>query len=284
MNVKTFFKTLWEYIILIIGGILLGIAIEFVLVPLKMTTGVVSGISTLLYYLIEMPIEISLVLLNVPIFLISWKVLGFKFGMRSFVGMLAVSLGAIIGGTMGVLTQDFMLAALYGGVLSGVGIALTYKVGGSTGGTDIIAKLITAKAKHINVGEALMIVDGLIVAILTLTFKELEIGLYSVVAAFITTKIIDLMLIGGGYAKAMFVITKKGEEISKYIHGELERTATKFDAIGTYTNENREMLLCVVNKKEIPKLKEAINKIDPESFVIVTAVAEALGEGFKKFD
>lgn len=284
MDVKTFFKTLWEYMVLILGGILLGIALEYVLVPLKITTGGFSGLATIAYYLLEIPIEIALVLLNVPAFLITWKVLGLKFGIRSFVGMLACSLGAILGKSLGTLTTDFMLAALYGGILSGVGVALTYKMGGSTGGTDIVAKLITSKAKHINVGEALLIVDGIIIMFLTIVFKNIEIGLYSIVSAFIMAKVIDLMLIGGGYAKAMFVITKKGEEISKYVHSELERTSTKINAVGTYTNENREILLCVVNKKEIPKLKEAINEIDPESFVIVTAVAEAIGEGFKKVE
>lgn len=274
-------KLIWDYIILIVGGLLFGIAVEYVLLPLKITTGGFSGIATLAHYLLEIPTEITLIALNIPAFIITAKFLGIKFGIRSFVGMLMSSLGVVIGREFGILTTDMMLAALFGGILSGLGIALTYKAGGSTGGTDLIAKLINSKAKHINVGEALMIVDGFIMAFTVVIFKNLELGLYSIVAVFTASKIIDLILLGGEYAKAMFVITNKSEKIIEYIHKELDRTATKINVMGTYTKQEKDMLFCVVNKKEIPKLKEAIEEIDEESFVIITAVTEAIGEGFK---
>lgn len=274
-------KLIWDYIILIVGGLLFGIAVEYVLLPLKITTGGFSGIATLAHYLLEIPTEITLIALNIPAFIITAKFLGIKFGIRSFVGMLMSSLGVVIGREFGILTTDMMLAALFGGILSGLGIALTYKAGGSTGGTDLIAKLINSKAKHINVGEALMIVDGFIMAFTVVIFKNLELGLYSIVAVFTASKIIDLILLGGEYAKAMFVITNKSEKIIEYIHKELDRTATKINVMGTYTKQEKDMLVCVVNKKEIPKLKEAIEEIDEESFVIITAVTEAIGEGFK---
>lgn len=278
---KKSIKLIWDYIVLVIGGILFGIAVEYVLLPLKITTGGFSGIATLAHYLLEVPTEITLIVLNIPAFLITAKFLGIKFGIRSLIGMLASSAGVIIGRQFGTLTADMMLAALFGGLLSGLGIALTYKAGGSTGGTDLIAKLINSKAKHINVGEALMIVDGFIVAFLTVVFRDIEIGLYSVVAIYASSKIIDLILLGAEYAKAVFIITNKSEDIIKYIHTEIDRTATKIDVIGTYTKEEKDMLVCVVNKKEIPRLKEAIEEIDEEAFVIITAVTEAIGEGFK---
>ena len=278
---KKIIKLIWDYIILIVGGLFFGIAVEYVLLPLKITTGGFSGIATLAHYLLEIPTEITLIALNIPAFIITAKFLGIKFGIRSFVGMLMSSLGVVIGREFGILTTDMMLAALFGGILSGLGIALTYKAGGSTGGTDLIAKLINSKAKHINVGEALMIVDGFIMAFTVVIFKNLELGLYSIVAVFTASKIIDLILLGGEYAKAMFVITNKSEKIIEYIHKELDRTATKINVMGTYTKQEKDMLVCVVNKKEIPKLKEAIEEIDEESFVIITAVTEAIGEGFK---
>lgn len=274
-------KLIWDYIVLIIGGILFGIAVEYVLLPLKITTGGFSGIATLAHYLLEIPTEITLIALNIPAFLITAKFLGIKFGLRSLIGMFASSVGVVIGRQFGTLTADMMLAALFGGLLSGLGIALTYKAGGSTGGTDLIAKLINSKAKHINVGEALMIVDGFVVAFLTVVFRDIEIGLYSIVAIFASSKIIDLILLGAEYAKAVFIITNKSEDIVKYIHTEIDRTATKIDVIGTYTKEEKDMLVCVVNKKEIPRLKEAIEEIDKDAFVIITAVTEAIGEGFK---
>ncbi len=274
------YEVILDYITLCIGGILLGISIEYILLPVKMTTGGYSGIATLMHYLLKIPTEVSIILLNVPTFIITWKVLGKKFGVRSFVGMLMCSAGAIIGRQFDVLTNNMMLAALYGGALAGIGVALAYKAGGSTGGTDIIAKLISVKAGYINVGEAFLIIDGIIIAIMAIVFKDLEIGLYSVIAAFVASKVIDVILIGADYAKALFVITSVPEEISRYMHIEIGRTTTKFKVIGTYTDKEKEMLMCVVSKKEIPKLKSTINEIDPEAFMIVTSVTEAIGRGF----
>ena len=274
-------KTMVDYIFLIIGSILVGLSVGWILLPVKLTTGGFSGIATILHYILKLPANIGLVLLNIPVFIISWKVLGFKYCYRSFLGMVFCSVGITIGECFGTLTTDFILASLYGGVLSGIGIALTYRAGGSTAGTDLVAKLLHVKKPHMNLGEILLIVDGITIAVLSLTFNNMEIALYSIVATFAMTKMIDLILEGAEYAKAVFVITNKGDEISNYMHNVIKRTATKIEATGTYTKADKEILLCVVNKKEIPKLKEGILAIDDKAFTIVTTVTEALGEGFK---
>ena len=282
MDKRKILKMIFDYIVLIIGGILVGLSVGLVLLPVKLTTGGFSGIATLMHYLINIPADISLLLLNIPAFLITGKILGIKYGLRSFIGMTFCSVGIAIGEAMNPLTTDFMLTALYGGVLSGLGIALTYRSGGSTGGTDLIARLVHEKRPHMNMGEILLIVDGIIITILSLTFNDIEIGLYSIVAAFVMTKVIDLILDGADFAKAVFVVTNKEKEITEYIHKTLNRTSTKITGIGTYSNTEKNILMCVVNKKEIPKLKEAIREIDNTAFTIVTTVTEAIGEGFKK--
>lgn len=165
--------------------------------------------------------------------------------------------------------------------MSGIGLALTYRAGGSTGGTDLIAKLVHIKKPYMNMGNILLIVDGFVIMILALTFSSIEIALYSVVAVFVMTKILNLILDGVDYAKAVFIITNKPEEISDLIHEEIKRTSTKIEAIGTYTNEEKNILLCVVNNKEIPRLKQIVKSVDEKSFTIVTTVTEALGKGFK---
>lgn len=190
-------------------------------------------------------------------------------------------MGISIGGLLGELTKDFMLAALYGGVVSGIGIALTYRAGGSTGGTDLIAKLVHIKKPYMNLGNILLVVDGIVILTLATTFGSIEIALYSVVAVFVMTKVLNIILEGVDYAKAVFIITEKPDEISDLIHQEVKRTSTKINAIGTYTNSEKYVLLCVVNHKEIPKLKQIVKGIDDKSFTIVTTVTEALGEGFK---
>lgn len=281
MKQKEVLKIFFEYTLLIVGGVLLGVGVGSVLLPVKLSTGGFSGIATLLYYLFKIPASVGIVLLNIPAFIITWKILGVKYGIRSFIGMIACSLGIKIGETMGVLTTDYMLAALYGGVVSGIGIALTYLVNGSTGGTDLIAKLIHVKKPYMNLGQILLLVDGTIIVTLAFTFNSMEIILYSIISVVVMTKVLDMMLEGIDFAKGVFIITNKGNEISKFIHDEIGRTTTKINAEGTYTHEEREVLLCVVNKKEIPKLKEGIIEIDDKAFTIVTTVTEAIGKGFK---
>jgi uncharacterized membrane-anchored protein YitT (DUF2179 family) len=247
----------------------------------KFQLEVFHGIATILYYLLNIPADIGIFLINIPAFLITWKVVGFKYGLKSLIGTLGCSIGITLGESMGGLTSDFILAALYGGVISGIGLALTYRAGGSTGGTDLIAKLVHVKKPYMNMGNILLLVDGIIIMILAITFNSIEVALYSVVSVFVMTKVLNLILEGVDYAKAVFVITEKPEEISNLIHSEIERTTTKIDAIGTYSNKEKSILLCVVNYKEIPRLKQIIREIDNKSFTIVTSVTEAIGEGFK---
>lgn len=280
MKEKTL-KKIIDYTLLAIGSLMVGISVGSILLPLKISTGGFSGIATILYYLFKIPAEIGILLINIPAFIITWKVIGFKYGFKSFIGMIGCSIGISIGEILGSLTPDIILAALYGGVVSGIGMALTYRAGGSTGGTDLVAKLVQYKKPYMNLGNILLLVDGIVIAILAITFKDINIALYSVVSVFVMTKVLNLILEGVDYAKAVFIITTKPEEISNLIHQEVKRTSTKIDAIGTYTNSEKSILLCVVNYKQIPRLKQIVKQIDAKSFTIVTTVTEALGEGFK---
>lgn len=274
-------KIVIDYMMLVIGSLMVGISVGYILLPVKISTGGFSGIATILYYLFNIPADIGIFLINIPAFIITWKVVGFKYGFKSFIGMVGCSIGITIGESLGSLTTDFILAALYGGVVSGIGMALTYRAGGSTGGTDLVAKLVQVKKPYMNLGNILLIVDGIVIMVLAVTFGSIEIALYSVVAVFVMTKILNLILEGVDYAKAVFVITTKPEEISDLIHEEIKRTTTKIDAVGTYTHAEKFILLCVVNHKEIPRLKQIVKQVDDKSFTIVTTVTEAIGEGFK---
>lgn len=277
-------KTLLDYIVLIVGATVVGISVGSVLLPSKLSTGGFTGIATILHYLLKVPASVVLLALNIPIFLIVWKVIGFKYGFRSLIGMAFCSFGITLGESLGVLTTEPILAAVYGGILSGTGIALTYRAGGSTGGTDLVAKLVQIKKPHLNLSEILLIVDGVIIATSAIIFNSIEIALYSIISLYVMTKMLDFVLIGGDYSKAVFIITEKDEEISEYMHSVLNRTATKIDAMGTYTKADKRVLLCVVNKKEVPKLKEGILEIDDKAFTIVTTVSEAYGKGFKELE
>lgn len=274
-------KTLFDYLVLIMGATIVGISVGSVLLPSKLSTGGFTGIATILHYIMKLPASAVLLALNIPIFLLVWKVIGFKYGFRSLIGMIFCSLGIKLGEFFGVLTTESILAAIYGGILSGLGIALTYRAGGSTGGTDLVAKLVQIKKPHMNLSEILLIVDGMIIATSAIVFNSIEVALYSTVSLYVMTKTLDLVLIGADYSKAVFIITEKDKEIADYMHSTLNRTATQINAIGTYTNTEKRILLCVVNKKEIPKLKAGILEIDDKAFTIITTVTDAYGKGFK---
>ncbi len=275
-------KLIFDYIVLIFGATLVGVSVGSVLLPSKLSTGGFTGIATILHYVMKLPASVVLLVLNIPIFLLVWKVIGFKYGFRSLVGMIFCSLGIRLGEYFGVLTTEPILAAIYGGILSGLGIALTYRAGGSTGGTDLVAKLVQVKKQHMNLSEILLIVDSIIIATSSIIFNSIEVALYSIVSLYVMTKMLDLVLVGAEYSKAVFIITEKDKEISDYMHSVLSRTTTKINAVGTYTNTEKRILLCVVNKKEIPKLKEGILGIDDKAFTIITTVTDAYGQGFKE--
>ena len=280
MNKKM--KEILKYILAIVGGILVGIGEAWILIPLKLTTGGFNGIAMLMYYLFSIPVGLGSIILNLPLFIISLKILGISYSIRTFIAMLVTSLTLEISNKWIPLTDDMLLASIFGSIMIGIGIAICLKGNSTTGGTDLLAKLIQSKKKHLQLGNILLVIDVLIIVITSFTFESIEIALYSGIAVFVMTKIIDFILDGGKYEKALFIITNKADDISEYILKEVKRGVTKIDAIGEYSKEGKEILLCVANKREVPRIKEEIKLIDNKSFTIITTVTEAIGEGFNR--
>ncbi|MBO5143722.1 MAG: YitT family protein [Clostridia bacterium] len=275
-------KELFNYILAIIGGILVGVGEAWVLIPLKLTTGGFNGIAMLIYYLLKLPVGFVSMLLNFPLFILSLNTLGRNYSIRTLVSMLVTSIMLEISNGWEPLTNDLLLASIFGSLIIGIGIAVCLKGSSTTGGTDLLAKIIQSKKKHLNLGNIILIIDTIIIAIASFTFESIEIALYSGIAVFVMTKVIDFILDGGKYEKALFIITNKSNEISEYIMNEIKRGVTKIDAIGEYTGDRKEILLCIANKREVPKIKDEIKIIDNRSFTIITTVTEAIGEGFEK--
>lgn len=274
-------RELLKYLLAVIGGILVGIATGWILLPLKLSTGGFGGLATLIYYLFNIPAGWVSLGLNIPLYLIAIKVFGFRYSFRTLLSMISVSVAIELSEMWGPLTNDMILASIFGGLLVGIGIALTVTGECTTGGTDLVAKLIQSKRKYLNMGEILLVIDGLIIAVSAFTFESIEVALYSGIAVFVMTKIMDLILDGGNYAKAILIVSEKTEEISKYITDDLGLGATLLEGKGAYSHSDKKVLLCVTNKREIPKIKDGIYDIDNKSFVIITTVTEAIGEGWK---
>lgn len=273
-------KEVKKYVLAILGGIIVGVGVGLLLLPLKLSTGGLSGISTLLYYLLNVNAGITTLILNIPLFIIAIKMFGINYSIRTLCSMGALSVTLMLLENISPLTNDLLLASLFGGGITGVGLAFAVIGEATTGGTDLIAKIIQTKKQHLNMGEILLLIDGFIILISAITFDSIEVALYSAIAVFTMSKIMDLIIDGRAYSKALYIITNKADEISDYIITEVGRSATKLTGIGAYSGEEKEILLCVASKNEIPKIKNKVIEIDKDCFMIVTNVAEAIGEGF----
>jgi len=207
-------------------------------------------------------------------------ILGKNFGLKSFVGTIALPFLVILFEELGALTTNALLAALFGGIVVGLGIGLVFKGNASTGGTDLLAQIIT-KYTGLTLGTSVLLIDGIIAISAALVF-DLEKGLYALIGLFVTTKTIDIVQLGFSQSKMVYIISNKQDEIRDAIYAEIDRGVTKVPAFGGYTGNERLMLMVVVYQSEFTKLKQIIKTVDPTAFVIVSDAYEVLGEGFKR--
>lgn len=273
-------KEIKKYILAILGGLIVGVGVGLILLPLKLSTGGLSGVSTLLYYVLDLNAGVTTLVLNIPLFIIAIKMFGINSNIRTLCSMATLSITLMFMENIVPLTSDLFLASIFGGAITGTGLAFAVIGEATTGGTDLIAKIIQAKRQHLNMGEILLIIDGLIIAISAFTFDSVDVALYSAIAVLTMTKIMDLIIEGRSYSKALYIITDKVDEISDYIITEVGRGATKLRGTGAYSGKEKGILLCVASKNEIPHIKNKVREIDKKCFMIVTNVAEAIGEGF----
>lgn len=267
------------------GGILLGVIITAVgvscfMIPAKIAAGGVSGLATVIYHLFKFPAGITMLVFNIPLFLASWRVLGPMFGAKTLFGTITLSIFVDLFNRWAVpMTEDLLLAAIYGGILSGVGLGIAFRCGGSTGGTDMAAQLV-ARFFPISVGQALLIVDGAVIVLAGAAFG-LELAMYALIAVFLTTKTIDLVQEGQRYAKACLIISDHPDTIGRKIMDQLDRGVTSLRGKGMYTQGEKEVLLVIVSRMEIAKVKGIVAQVDKKAFVIIYDVHEVLGEGFR---
>ena len=279
-------KPVWlDYLMIIVGTGLMSLAINSVFDAAGMVTGGFSGIAIIIKAwtknLIEggIPLWVTNCVLNLPLFVIAWKVRGFSFIKRAILGEISLSVWLAIQPVWNLAGNDLLLSALYGGVIQGVGIGLVFLGGGTTGGTDMMAAIIQKFLKHYSIAQIMQVIDAMVVLVGMYVFGVHK-ALYAIIAVYLVTKVSDGLIEGLKFSKAAYIITGKPKEISDMIINDLERGVTGINARGMYSGQDKLMLFCVVNKKEIIMLKEKVDKIDPDAFVIVTDAREVHGEGF----
>jgi uncharacterized membrane-anchored protein YitT (DUF2179 family) len=269
-----------SFISLILGCLIIALGMNLFLIPNKIVAGGLSGIGTVLYYLFNLPVGMSVLVMNVPLFLLSWKVLGRSFGVKTLIATILLSVFIDATAFLDVLTRDLLLASLVGGGLTGLGLGLIFREDASTGGTDLAAKIIHKAVSFISVGQILLIVDAVVVVMAAVVFGQYELALYAGVTIFVTARVIDAVVIGVNYTKAAYIISLKSSMISERILKEMDRGVTELKGKGMFTGMDRPVLLCVLRSRDVPHLKLIVSEEDPEAFIFISDVREAFGEGF----
>ena len=278
-NVK---KYALEYIFIIIGAFLMAVSTALFLLPNQLSTGGISGISTILYYLCNYPVGLTMLLINVPLFVIAMVKVNKRLFFKSILGTVLLSVFIDLLENLSPITNDRFLACIYGGIIMGIGTAIILKAGASTGGTDLLSYVIRAYNNKFKSSRVIIIADTIIIFFNIIFFKEIEIGLYSVFVIYLLWNLIDIIFEGIYFTKIMFIISEKYEEISKEIGILVKRGSTGIYSKGMYSGKQNVMLFCVASRKEVAEIKQIIKQIDKNAFIVTTDAIETLGKGFSE--
>lgn len=279
-SVYPLLKKAREYLYVLLGSAIVALAFNVFLLPNRVASGGVSGISTITHAVFGWEPALVQWALNIPLFIAGVIFLGGHYGVKTLIGTLFLPFVVFLTNDLRPWTNDPLLASLFGGIGLGLGLGIVFLGKASTGGTDLAAQIIN-KCTGLSLGTCVAIIDGLIVLTAAVVF-DIERGLYALIGLYVTTKTIDLVQIGLGRSKMAMIITGKTEEVRLAVLTKLDRGVTKLSAYGGYTNAERPILMCVVDHREFTNLKQLVKDIDSSAFVIVMDAAEVLGEGFKK--
>lgn len=290
-------KVNWKSLIvdclyILVGGVCYGVAIALFSAPNNIAPGGVTGIATLLNYIsiqwhfpFEIPIGVSTIVMNVPLIIAAWKVLGRRLAVRTLWGILVSSVlvdvfNPYLSGLYSGEKANLLLVCIFGGVLLGFAVGLIMRRGGTTGGSEIISRLLEKKYPHMSVGNLIMVVDAIVIAISAVIYGHLENAMYAVVFVFISSQIIDRVVYGGRSGKMVLILTKKEPAVTRAIVTEVNRGCTLLKAQGGYSGADQKMILCTLRRDELFHLRQVTFKIDPDAFMMVLSTDEVRGLGF----
>lgn len=261
---------------------LLALGLSCFSAPNDIAPGGVSGLSVMINHLSGMPISALTMLLNIPLLILAWFFLGREFTIKTVISVLILTLELELAARfVPVYTGNVLLAALYGGVLSGAGAALVFMRSSTTGGTDIASRLIQIKFPAMPVGRLILCVDGLVLLAAAIVFRGIENALYGLIAIYTSSTVIDRLLYGLDTGKLMMIMTTKPDEISRAVIERLKRSCTLLDGKGSFSKRLQPVMLCVVRKSQYFDLKRIVHSADPAAFMIALEAGEIIGEGFK---
>lgn len=275
-------KKFKDYFFILLGSFLIAIGVNWFLVPHKIAAGGASGIGTILYVMLGVPISVTALIINVSLLIAGYKSLSRQSFFKALFGMLALSLFLGVTSVVRPFSNDVLLSSIYGGVIVGVGVGLAVSRNASTGGTDFAAVMLNKIYPRFSVAVYILIIDAIIILASSIAFEDYSVILYATLSLYITTRMADDIIEGVDFAKSIFIISDKCDEISKCIITDLDRGVTGIYIRKMYSENDGMMLMCIIRKNQFLKLKKIVKDIDENAFIILTDVREVLGEGFKK--
>lgn len=271
-----------ELFLIILGTFLMASSTAFFLLPNKLSTGGFSGIATIAYYFFSIPVGNATIILNLPLFIFAFFRVGKKFIGKSIIGTLLLSFFINYLEKFKGLTTDSLLASIYGGILMGIGTAIVLKAHSSTGGSDLLSYIVRSYNDKFKSSDLIILIDTIIIILNIMFFREIEIGLYSVIAIYLMGKMIDIVFEGVNFTKVLFIISDKYEDIAKRVGDEVKRGSTGIYIRGMHSNCNKTMLFCVGTRNEVLEIKRIATMIDPKAFIVIFNARETWGKGFEK--
>ncbi len=280
MKIKAY---LIDFLLFIIGSSIYSVAVLTFLSPNEISPGGVTGIAMVINYLFYLPIGFTVFIINIPLLVLGFIKFGKGFILKTAVATVCVSAVLDICETfLPMLKIDSILASVYGGGLMGLGISIIMLRGSTTGGVDIVAKLINKRLPYVSVGKIILFVDALVVILSALVYKNTESALYSVIALFVSSQIMDLMLYGSDKGKIIYIISDYTQDIVYDILHVIKRGVTLVDIIGGYNGDKKQMIMCTVRRNEVHEVCKSVKNRDNTAFEVVAEAGEIFGEGFKK--
>ncbi len=273
-------KRVKEILLTVLGTLITAASISLLLTPNKIVCGGLSGVSTILYHTLNLPPGITFGILNVVLLLLGLKVLGMAFTLKTLFGAGILSVFVQLFSYLPPLTENVFLAAIFGGVLYGFGIGVAFVAGASTGGTDILGRLVQHVFAQMPIGKLLLVIDGIVIVVSLVVFKEIDLTLFGIVALFVSTYAVDLLMAKLNVSTMAFIISEKGEELAKLLVGSSPRGVTMIDVVGAYTETNKKMLFCALKERETVAFKKKIEEIDPNAFTVFSESQKIVGNGF----
>lgn len=277
-------KNFFDYVMILIGSFIMASGLMLFLLPNKVSAGGVSGISTIFYHMFGWPAGITMLAMNVPLFIIGVKIFGKKFGAKTLWGIICISVFSDLLDVVlkfPAFTSDPILATIYGGLLLGAGLGIIMKGRGTTGGSDIIARILN-KYFHLSLGLSFVIIDTFIIISMGIAFKNIDLILLCLISLAISSKVIDLIVEGVTSERAITIISDKWDIISQRIMEEVSRGVTGLDSVGMYRKEEKKTLYCVVTTRQIEHIRRIVHREDPSAFVTITNVSIMQGDGFRE--